>query len=347
MDMTLKKLLAVAATGLLTASLLAGCGPSSDAKKAASAAPEKKEITIKVGSVVPAEHPMNVALKETFKKEIEEKSGGTIKVEVYDGGVLGQEKELWDSVRNGTVDVIAVGSVMWNEVPKMAMTDFPFVFRDLDHAKKVYTGEIGKEVAADVEKVGNVKFLAWHPNGVRVFSSSKPINKIGDFKGLRLRMPNNPIHIQVGQILGGNVTPMPMGEVFAALEGKVVDGQDNPLATLRTQGWYEVQCCIYESGHMIASLETMASNKLWSSLDDSQKQIVLDAAAKLQDATWDLYAKSLEEDKAFLQSKGLKFATPSDADRQKFVEMMKPVYDELNKKYDWAQDMIKRIREVQ
>ncbi len=338
MNMNLNKFSTVAAAGLLTVSLLASSGVS--------IAQEKKVVKIKVGSVVAASHPMNVALRETFKKEIEEKSGGSMKVDLYEGGVLGGEKELWDSVRNGNIEIIVVGSVMWNEVPKMSMTDFPFVFRDLAHAKKVYTGAIGKEVAADVEKIGNVKFLAWHPNGVRVFSTNRTISKLEDFKGLRLRMPNNPIHLQVGKVLGANVTPMPMGEVFAALEGKVVDGQDNPLATLRNQGWYEVQTDVYESGHMIASLETMASNKLWSSLAEDQKKILLDASAKLQDATWTLYEKSLAEDKTFLQSKGLKFATPSKADKEKLVEIMKPVYDELYKKYTWAEDLIKRIREV-
>lgn len=343
MNATLRKLLAGVLTSVIATSLSIGGGQLYAAE---SAAPAKKEVVIKVGSILAASHPVNVGLREVFKKEVEEKSGGTMKVIVYDTGVLGQEKDLWDSARNGNVDVIAVGSIMWNDAPKITMTDFPFVFRDLQHAQKVYTGDIGKEVAAQIEKAGNVKFLAWHPNGIRVFSSNRPIKTLSDFKGLRLRMPNNPIHIQVGQILGANVTPLPVGEVFAALEGKVVDGQDNPLSTLRNQGWYEVQTDVYESGHMIASVETIASNKLWTSLDDGRKKILLDAALKLQDATWSMYAKSIDEDRAFLQSKGIKFTTPSEADRAKLENMMTPVYEVLYKKYDWAQDMIKRIREV-
>lgn len=340
MNKTTRRILCGVLAGACSIMLLAGCG--SGAKSGA----EKKPTVIRVGSTVAATHPVTVVLKTSFKKMVEEESKGALKVEVYEGGPLGGEKELYDSVRNGNLQMCAVGTVMWNEVPKMSIPDWPFLFRDVPHARVVYNGQVGAEMAADVEKIGKVKFLGWFPNGSRVFSINRTVSKLDDFKGLRLRMPNNPIHIQVGKLLGANVTPMPMGEVFTALEQKVVDGQDNPLSTFRNEGWYEVQTDVFESNHMITSIELLGSTKLWNSLDKEQQALIEKAARKASQEAWDMYVKSIEEDKKFLQEHKIKFTTPDEAARQQLVNLMKPVYDDLYKKYDWAEEMVKRIREV-
>ncbi|MEG0774717.1 TRAP transporter substrate-binding protein [Clostridium sp.] len=346
MKISLKSLSKRTLAAVLGAAMLTGCSAAGSTNSGEVAKTDGKAITIKVGTVVAATHPMNVALKETFKPMVEEKSGGKIKVEIYEGGVLGGEKELWDSVRNGNVEMTAIGTVMWNEVDKMSIPDWPFLFRDLEHAKKVYTGEIGEEMAKAVEEKAGVHFMSWHPNGVRVFSSNKTISSLDTFKGMRLRMPNNPIHIQVGKLLGANVTPLPLGEVFTALEQKVVDGQDNPLSTFRNEGWFEVQTDIFESNHMVASLELIASDKLMKSLSEDQQKIIEEASLKTSEESWKLYANSLEADKKFLQENGIKFTTPSDADRAKLIEIVQPVYDELYTKYPWAKEMVEKIRNV-
>ncbi|MEM1485455.1 TRAP transporter substrate-binding protein [Oscillospiraceae bacterium PP1C4] len=353
MNSKLTKAFSAVLAGAMSLTLLAGCGGaaktdagSSSKAEGGAAAKPAKTVTIKVGSVVAATHPMNVALREVFKKTVEEGSNGAIKVELYDSGTLGGEKELYDSVRNGNLDICSVGTVMWNEVDKMSIPDWPFLFRDVDHARKVYTGEIGAEMAKQLEEVGKVHFLGWGPNGARAFSSNRTINTLEDFKGLRLRMPNNPIHIQLGSLLGANVTPMPMGEVFTALEQKVVDGQDNPLATFRNEGWYEVQSDVFISNHMITSLEMMASDKLWKSLSEDQIKLVQEASLKTCENAWDLYVASIDGDTAFLKENGLKITVPDEATRAQLVELSQPIYDDLYKKYDWAEAMVKRIRDV-
>lgn len=336
----LSKILLAGALGTL---LLTGCGGSGPKGTEATS---KNPVVIRVGSTLASTHPATVALTKTFKPLVEEGSNGALKVEVYEGGTLGGEKELYDSVRNGNLQMCAVGTVMWNEVAKMSIPDWPFLFRDLDHARAVYTGKIGEEMAAVVEKIAKVHFLGWYPNGVRVFSSNRTLASLDDFKGLRLRMPNNPIHIQVGSLLGANVTPMPMGEVFTALEQKVVDGQDNPLSTFRNEGWYEVQSDIFESNHMITTIELLASNKLYSSLSREQVELIEKAALKASQEAWDSYAQSITDDKKFLQEHGIKITTPNDATRQQLITLMQPVYEKLYQKYDWAEDMVRRIRDV-
>ncbi|MDU4959092.1 MAG: TRAP transporter substrate-binding protein [Sporomusaceae bacterium] len=338
MKKTTKRILCGVLAGAFSAMLLAGCGSG------AKGGTDAKPTVIRVGSTLAATHPVNVALAQHFKPMVEEGSKGALKVEIYEGGTLGGEKELYDSVRNGNLQMCAVGTVMWNEVPKMAIPDFPFVFRDIPHARAVYNGQVGDEMAAELEKIGKVKFLGWFPNGSRVFSTNRTISKLEDFKGLRLRMPNNPIHIQVGTLLGANVTPMPLGEVFTALEQKVVDGQDNPLSTFRNEGWYEVQSDIFESNHMISTIELLGSTKMWSSLTKEQQTLIQQAGEKAGKEAWDLYVKSIEDDKKFLQERKLKITTPDEATRQRLVELMQPVYNDLYKKYDWAEETVKRIR---
>lgn len=339
-----KQLTKIVAAGVLGASLLlAGCSKGANEGPPTS----QKPLVIRVGSTLAGTHPVTVALSNTFKTMVEQESGGALKVEVYEGGMLGGEKELYDSVRNGNLQIAAVGTLMWNEVGKMSIPDWPFLFRDLDHARTVYMGDVGKEMAADVEKIAKVHFIGWFPNGARVFSSNRTINTLDDFKGLRIRMPNNPIHIQVGSLLGANVTPMPMGEVFTALEQKVVDGQDNPLSTIRNEGWYEVQSDVFISNHMISTIELLASEKMWKVLSPEQIAIIEKAALKSSQVAWDDYAKSIEADKEFLQQKGLKVTEPDQQTRQQLVELMKPVYEKLYDKYDWAKAMEQRIRSIQ
>jgi tripartite ATP-independent transporter DctP family solute receptor len=353
MNTNLRKLFKGALVALLSLSILSGCGATKTNQSSGSnsattppASSNAKAITINVATVVSATHPTAAALQTKFKPLVEEGSGGAIKVQVHVGGVFGSEKELWDSVRNGNLDMVSVGSIMWNEVDKMLVPDWPFLFRDLDHARKVYTGDIGKEIAADVEQKSGVHFMGWTPNGARAFSSSKPLKTLEDFKGMRLRMPNAPIHLQVGKLLGANVTPLPMGEVFTALEQKVVDGQDNPMTTLRSEGWYEVQKYVFESNHMIPTLHVFSSDKLWKKLTEDQRKLLKEASLKTSEEAWNIYAKSIEEDRKFLRDKGLTVTIPDDATRQKFVTIVQPVYDDLFKKYPWAKDMYERIQKV-
>lgn len=320
---------------ILSLILIIGCSSENSVK------------TLKVGSVLSSSHPVNVALRNTFAKIVEEKSDGAFKVQIFDSGVLGGEKQLYDSVRNGNIDLCAIGTVMWNEVDKLSIPDWPFIFRDLDHAQKVYHGEIGDEMAKDLEDKGNIVFLGWFPNGARVFSANRTISTLNDFRGLRMRMPNNPIHIKIGELLGCNVTPLPLGEVFSALEQKVVDGQDNPISSFRSEGYYEVNSDIFESNHIITSIELLLNKKLYDSLTEEQAQIIREAGIQAALDAWKLYIQSIDDDKKFLTEHGIKITVPSESVKREMVSRMQPIYDDLYKQYDWARDMIAKIQAVQ
>ncbi|ABR73744.1 C4-dicarboxylate ABC transporter substrate-binding protein [Actinobacillus succinogenes] len=302
---------------------------------------------VKVSSVVAPTHPSTIALKEVFKPMIESKTNGKYQIDIYDSGQLGDEKQSFDYTRQGIVDMSVLGTVMWSEVPKMSVPDFPFLFRDVAHARNIYQGEVGQEIAASFEESQPIKFLAWMPNGARVFSSSKPLSNPEQFRGQKMRMPNNPIHVKVAELLGANVAIMGLGEVFTALEQGVVDGQDNPLSTFVQQGFYSVNKNIYETNHMISSLELLANANFWKDLSDEEKAIFNEAAKATSDKSWDLYQNSIEADKKLVQEKGGTITVPTEADKKALVEKMQPLYDELYKKYDWAEALVNKVRDTQ
>lgn len=299
---------------------------------------------VKIGSVVSATHPTNVAIREVFEPRIEELTDGKFNVELYDSGVLGGDKQIYDYTRSGIVEFSVVGTPMWSEVPIMSFSDFPFMFESLEHARKVYQGEIGEQVASVLEAEEPLQVLSWHPNGSRVFSSSYDLASIDDFKGLKVRMPNNPIHVRVAESLGANVVIMDLGEVFTSLEQGVIDGQDNPLATFRNEGWYEVQNSIYETNHIIAALELLAGNEFWDTLTDKEKEIFEQVAKETSDYSWDLYEKAGASDKGFMEEKGLTYTVPTDEERSQMSEMMAPVYEYLYNEYDWAEDLVEQVK---
>jgi TRAP-type transport system periplasmic protein len=303
--------------------------------------------TIKVANYFAEDHPQNVALKEKFKKIVEKESNGSLKVQIYPNSTLGAEKEFYDGVRNGTIEMGIPGLIMQADIPKMAVPEWPFLFKDYEHVKKVLNGPIGKEITEDLESKHGVRPLAWSANGFRMFSSNKTLSNMDELEGLRIRMPNIPNYIKLGKLLGMNVTPMPISEVFTALEQKVVDGQDNPVATLRASGWYEVQSDVLESKHMFSPNIYIINSKFWNGLSKEQQKIIEDASKEAADYEFELMEKGYEKDKEFLEAKKVKFTTPNDEFQEELEKAAQPLYEEIYKEYDWAEELVKRIAEEQ
>ena len=300
--------------------------------------------TIKIANYFAVDHPQNIALKEKFKPMVEQRSNGSLKVDIFENNKLGAEQQFYTAVRNGTIEMALPGMTMQGDVPRMGVPEWPFMFRDIAHAKAVLQGPIGKELTDSLAQTHGVRALAWSVNGFRMISSNRQVSSMEDFKGLRLRMPNVPVYVKLGQALGANVSPMPLTEVFTAMEQKVVDGQDNPIATVRLSGFYEVQSHLLESRHSFSPNILIVSQKLWEKLTPAQKQIIEDAAKAYAEYEWELATISYEADKKFLMSKGMKFVTPDANLIRKMESAVQPMYEEYYAKYPWARDLVARIR---
>jgi TRAP-type C4-dicarboxylate transport system substrate-binding protein len=335
------------ATSLAACSTGTGGGGGGEPAAAGGAAEECDARSIRVADNWAATHPMAAAIDEVLKPQIEEESEGALTVEVHHSGTLGNEADLWDGVRNGTMDIVVVGTPMNQEFPTMLISDWPFLYRDLEHAKAVWTGDIADEVSELFhEEFPTTHLLSWGPNSARTFTSAKPLESVDDFEGQKFRMPENPIHIGIAENLGASAQVIPLGELFTALETGVVDGQDNGMVTVRSESFHEVQDYVLETNHIIATLELVAAAPLMDGLCEQHQQIVRDAASDTAVKAWDDYVASVDDDRTFLEENGVTVTPISEADREELEERIKPVTDKLLAENEWAEDLTTRIREV-
>ena len=351
----------------MAAVMMAGCGSSSsgttagttgaaDAKASTAAVTEAAKsdggsgssVTLKVGDNWGETHPMAKALDEVFKKQIEEKTNGSVKVEVYHDGLLGDEAALWQGVRDGSVDFAVVGTPMNQEFKEMLISDWPFLYRDLNHAKAVWTGEVADQVSKDFDaKFPEVEMLSWGPNSARTFTSSKKLTSVEDFAGQKFRMPNNPIHIGIAENLGASAQVISLGELFTALETGTVDGQDNGMVTVLAQSFQEVQKYLYETNHIIATLEIVGNKKVMDKLTPDQQQIVKDAAKAAAEQAWTDYIGSVDKDRETIKAAGVTVTELTDEDRAKIIEKIQPTVTKLlEENKDWAPALIEKIEAV-
>lgn len=339
------KLLALVLMLTFTFTALAGCGSSQSGDKDGTSEPAKT-FKIKVANWYAPEHPQNKALAK-FKEIVEDKSQGNITVEIYDNAKLGSEDVFIDSVKNGTVEMGVPGTMLSKDQPLISVAEIPFLFRDYDHAYKALNGPIGDKMTEGlIEKVG-VRNLAWTVNGLRQMTSNKEIKSMNDFKGLRLRVPNVPYYVQMGNALGLVPTTMAFSEVFTAMEQKVIDGQENPYATIRASSFNEVQKYALETNHMFSPNEWIINEKFYQSLGAEYQKIVEDAAKEAAAYNWELAKQKENEDKEWLKQNGMTINVPDEAFRKQLVDSQKEVRQWFYQNYPGSEDLVKQIEALQ
>jgi tripartite ATP-independent transporter DctP family solute receptor len=306
-------------------------------------------LVMKVGDNWGESHPTSAALDKVFKPMIEKGTNGAITVDVYHSGTLGNEGDLWNSVRNGTIEIAVLGTPFNQEYPTMMIADWPFLYRDLNHARKVWTDSpIQDEINAGFhEKFPTTYILAWAVNSARTFTSNKKLTSVDDFKGQKFRMPPNPIHVGIVQNLGANAQVIPLGELFSAMETGIVDGQDNGMVTVISEAFYEVQKYVYETQHLVPPLEIIISAPFFDKLSAEHQNVIRDAAKATAVKAWDDYIAGYDKDRQFLTDKGLTVTPCTAADRERIIEMIKPLTDKLYAEQPWARPLTDKIRAVQ
>ncbi|GAX89821.1 TRAP transporter substrate-binding protein [Effusibacillus lacus] len=332
-----KRIVSAIASISLAMLSITGCSQSASngsGQKNNTAAPteEKKQIVLKLGHGT-ATNSLYHAGSVKFKELVEAKTNGQIKVEVYSDGTIGHDKELIDFMKTGgavQMGMLGVEPLTTIE-PKLKVVNLPYLFTDRETAYKVLDGELGAEMVASLPKKQGLRVLAYFENGFRHLTNSKrEILTPEDVKGLKIRTPQSPVSLSIFKALGANPTPMAFGEVFPALEQKVIDGQENPLSLIFSAKFYEVQKHVALTGHMYSPMVLAISEAVWSKLTPEQQKAVQEAANEARDYERKLSAEQEADLVKKIEAAGVKISRP---DVSKFKEATKNVHLEFDNEY--------------
>lgn len=336
----MRRILAVLVVCVMLGALAIGCAGGKQAQQPAQqSAPKEFRAQMKLASVTPTHHLYNVGARR-FAELIKERTKGRIEITVYPEGQLGKgERELLEAVQQGTIDLCVVSSApVAGFSPSIMALDLPFLFRDNKHVDAVLDGSVGRKILDDLEKSG-FKGLAFWENGFRHLTNSKrPVKLPEDCKGLKLRVMENPVHIAAWKAAGANPQPMAWGEVIPALQQKVIDAQENPIAIIHANKLNEVQKYLTLTGHIYAPAPLIMSLKRWQEMPKEDQDLFLKTA--LEVAAYERSINRDNEGKMISELEQWGMTIIRDVDKEAWRKAMQPVYDEYGKQYQALVDQI-------
>ena len=284
-----------------------------------------QEIKARFGTSLPDSHPQTLGARK-FAELVEQKSKGRIKISVYSGAQLGSDQQMQAALRGGTQEFTAPSTAtLANLVKEFGVFGLPFSFASEKQAYAVFDGEFGQSILAKLTEKDLIGLAYWE-NGFRHFTNSKrPIVKAEDLAGIKVRTMQNNLYIDLFSGLGANAIPMPVNELFNALETKAVDAQENPYTVVQAQKFYDVQKYLSTTGHAYDAQVLIASKKFWDKLSAADKTLMQDAAREATDFQRQTSREMNAKARAELIKAGMQINDVSDAERQRMREKLQPV----------------------
>ncbi len=348
---TWKRILALSLSTVMVLGLLASCGNKNAATSGSASGSISATDSSDVGdpvnlvfSIAAVPTDAHGAAQKVFKDTLEEISGGNMTVECYDSGTLyGQDTEH-DALKNGDVDMI-YSSASWltDGSPWVSMFTAGYVFQSYDHMSKVLNGDIGKEVFQKIADEQGILPLGAYYLGTRQVSltEDRQIKTPEDLNGVNLRMPNSDAWVFLGKAMGANPTAIPFNDLYLALQTGTVDGQDNPLPTVQSAKFYEVQKSISLTNHLVDSVWPTINLNTWNKLTDTQKGWVMEAVEAGRKACDEQNLKTEAEVQDFLKEKGMSIY---EADVSAFADHVLETYLNDPISDSWDKDLLAEIQ---
>ena len=237
-----------------------------------------QQITIRWGDVVPATHP-SVQMIERIAAEVKDKSAGRIVIQSFPNGQLGGSRDMIDATANGVQQIVTEGAANFGAwVPSISIVEAPYIWRDAAHLDKVMNGPVGQQFNETLVKARGMRILGTTYYGTRhITTSTKEVKTPADLVGFKLRVPENDVFKAMAEAWGARPTPMNFGELYLALKQNVVDGQENPLPTIKSGKFDEVQKYLVLSGHIITPRLVVVNEAFWQGLSAADRKIIADA----------------------------------------------------------------------
>jgi len=301
--------------------------------------------TIRVAFIGAESHGSYIAL-EKFKKDVEEKTGGRVRVELYPNAQLGSDRQAIEGISIGTLEMAVVGGSSFLTLDdRMTIMDLPFIFKTREAAHKAYDEFLTDEFNKYLER-HDIFILFSGELGYRHITNSKgPIQTPADLRGIKIRTMENPLHVETFRLLGANPTPVAFSELYTALQQGTVDAQENPIGVIVTSRLSEVQKFMSLTGHIYTTAPFIISKSYWNKLPEDIRKIISDVAEEVKPYQRDVIEQQNSQFLQELEKADLRVNDVSPADKQVFLDLCKPVYDAYIRRHGDA--MIKKIMELQ
>jgi tripartite ATP-independent transporter DctP family solute receptor len=243
--------------------------------------------TLRWATVLPTSHPM-VAMMERVSKEVRDKTGGAVEIQTFPAGQLGSSRDLIEAASGGAIQIVDEGAAQFGQfVPQFSILEAPYLWRDAEHVRRVLASPIVDDMNAALVAKRSMRVVGATYYGKRhVTSGTKPIRNVDDMKGFKLRIPEVDTFRAMAEAWGARPTPLNIGELYLALSQGAVDGQENPLPTIQSNKFFEVQKHLILTGHVITPRLVVVNEAAWQSLDAKSRDALksaIAAAGKAQD----------------------------------------------------------------
>lgn len=290
-------------------------------------------VTIKLATPDPDSSSVTVAAKE-LAEVVEEKSNGSIKIEVHANGTIygGDPSAAVKQLGAGSLDMLVLSTSLFaNFEPKFNAISIPYLFDDKEQFISFLNGDLGGQLLGTVEEM-DIKGLGyWTRDFRQITNSTRPITQPSDLEGVKLRVPNNPLWVEFFKGAGTVTTPMAFSEVYNALQLGTIDGQENPLGVIQSAKIYEVQDYLTISNHMADGWLVGMNQEKFNSLSDEQKQILQETTKEIQSWKNDKDEAGAQETIEFLKSEGMEVNELTPEQQQQFVKVSQKAYPEFKK----------------
>ena len=298
-----------------------------------------QNVVWKASDTHPAGYP-NVVAVENMGKKLDAATNGRIKIQMFPGAVLGEEKEVVEQVQIGAIQIARISlGVVGPVAPDVDVFNMPFVFRDIAHMRAVIDGPIGAELLDKVTaSPARLVALGWMDGGARSLYTKKMVKTPADLKGIKVRMMGNPLFVDTMNAMGGNGIAMAYGEVFSALQTGVLDGAENNPPSFFTSNHYTTGMKYYaQTNHLIIPELLVMSKVTWDKLSADDKALVKKLSREAQMEQRVLWDKSVADYSAKLKAAGVEFVP---VDQKLFYDATAPVRAKYGAKFG---DLMQRI----
>lgn len=287
---------------------------------------------------------------KVFAEAVEKASGGKMKVRAIGAAALGPDTQMQQALIGGAQEMMVGSTATLVGITKeMALWDTPFLISNTKEADALLDGPVGDKIKDKLQEKGLVGLVYWE-NGFRNLTNSKrPVTRVEDMDGIKLRVMQNNVFLNSFKTLGANAIPMAFSELFGALETKTVDGQENPYNTILSSKFYEVQKYLTVTNHVYSPWILLVSKKWWDTLSKAEQKVLMDAAKTSRDYerkdTRDEASKAMAD----LKSKGMLVNELSPAEAERMRSKLTGVYADISKEvgpdlWNETQKELTRIR---